>query len=366
MLVAGPCICSRLGAALLNVAASRSVTPETLHHRHRTSDDLRVRCPKVVEESWFRSQDRGTSGAKYPALAFGYVASDDPVASERSNLHDVEVSLLQGSGAGISQRNRVLLEELHRHAHGSFDVTAASRILGIDHDEAGQLLVYLARRGWLSRVRRGLYVTVPLDARRSGEWMEDPWVVADRLFSPCYVGGWSAFEHWDLTEQVFRTILVVTARRVRHRDQTIQGIPFHLTVRDPAALFGTVSVWRGQNKVAVSDPSRTVVDALDDPRLGGGIRTVADVVHEYLRSEHRDDDRLIKYGDRLGNRAIFKRLGYVLEHASEDAPRLIEACLARRSSGLAKLDPSAQKGDRILRRWGLRVNVALGQPGGEW
>lgn len=274
--------------------------------------------------------------------------------------------MLQDSGAGITQGNRVLLEELHRRAHGAFDVANAARILGIDHDEAGQLLVYLARRGWLSRVRRGLYIAVPLDARRSGEWIEDPWVVAERLFRPCYVGGWSACEHWDLTEQVFRTLLVVTARRVRHRDLDVQGLPFHLTVRDQSALFGTVWVWRGQNRVAVSDPSRTVIDVLDDPRLGGGIRTVADVLHEYLQGEHRDDDRLVEYGDRLGNRAVFKRLGYLLEHSGTEARSLVEACLARRSSGLAKLDPSAKESGRILRRWGLRVNVALGSPGDDW
>ena len=160
----------------------------------------------------------------------------------------MEVTSYLESGAGISQRNRAYLEELHRRAHGAFDVSEASRILGVDREEAGQLLGYLARRGWLSRVRRGLYVAVPLDARHSGEWIEDPWVVADRLFSPCYIGGWSACEHWDLTEQLFRTLLVVTARRVRHRDREIQGIPFHLTVRNQEALFGTVAVWRGQDR----------------------------------------------------------------------------------------------------------------------
>jgi predicted transcriptional regulator of viral defense system len=234
------------------------------------------------------------------------------------------------------------------------------------HDEAGQLLGYLARRGWLSRVRRGLYVAVPLDARRSGEWVEDPWVVAERLFSPCYIGGWSAFEHWDLTEQIFRTLIVVTTRRVRHRDLEVQGLPIHLTVRSREALFGTVSVWRSQNKVDVSDPSRTLIDVLDDPRLGGGMRSVNDALREYLHSEHRDDPRLVEYGDRLGNHAVFKRLGYLLEQSGSDATDLIEASLARRSSGLAKLDPSAKDAGRILRRWGLRVNVILDTPAGDW
>jgi predicted transcriptional regulator of viral defense system len=202
-------------------------------------------------------------------------------------------------------------------------------------------------------------VAVPLDARTSGEWSEDPWVVASRLFDPCYIGGWSACEHWGLTEQIFRTILVVTARPVRNREAELQGVPYRLTVRAKETLFGTAPVWRGQSKVAVSDPSRTIVDILDDPRLGGGIRTCADIVHEYLASEHRDDELLIAYGDRLGNRTVFKRLGFILERTGEPATELIAACLDRRSAGLGKLDPSGADKGRIVRRWGLRANVSL-------
>ena len=86
---------------------------------------------------------------------------------------------------------------------------------------------------------------------------------------------------------------------------------------------------------------------------------MADVLDEYLHSEHRDDRLLIGYGDRLGNRAVFKRLGYLLEHSGADAPELIQACLERRSSGLAALDPSVKAPAHIVRRWGLRVNVTL-------
>jgi predicted transcriptional regulator of viral defense system len=195
--------------------------------------------------------------------------------------------------------------------------------------------------------------------------VEDPWVVAERIFSPCYIGGWSACAHWDLTEQIFRTLLVVTSRRVRQRDVEIQGLPFHLTVRTGDALFGTVPVWRGPTRVNVSDPSRTVVDILDDPGLGGGIRTVADVLFEYMHSEHRNDQLIIGYGDQLANRAVFKRLGYLLEYSGIDAPELIGACLERRSSGLAALDPAVKAPGRIVRRWGLRVNVTLDAPGGD-
>jgi predicted transcriptional regulator of viral defense system len=267
---------------------------------------------------------------------------------------------------GISRENRALLELLHRELPAAFDVAAAGVVLGLDVERTRPLLAYLARRGWLSRVRRGLYVAVPLDARRSGEWVEDPWVVAERVFSPCYIGGWSACEYWDLTEQMFRTILVVTARRVRDREPVIQGTSFRVTVRGEDKLFGTTPVWRDQVRVQVSDPTRTVVDILADPTLGGGMRTVADVVYAYMTGEHRDDALLVDYGDRIGTRALFKRLGVVLEHLRVDAPALLEACLARRSTGLVALDPSVHAKGRIVRHWGLRANVTLGTPGGDW
>lgn len=267
---------------------------------------------------------------------------------------------------GINRDNRALLERLHREVPGAFDIERASEVLGLEASRTRTLLAYLARRGWLSRVRRGLYVTIPLDTRRPGEWVEDAWIVAERTFSPCYIGGWSACEYWGLTEQVFRTVLVVTGRKVRSREPVIQGTPYRVTVRSEEKLFGTTLVWRQQVRVPVSDPSRTIVDLLDDPRLGGGMRTVADIVHEYCGGEHRNDDLLIAYAERLGNRAVFKRLGFVLEHLQLDAPRLVEACLANRSSGLITLDPSVKVTGRIVRRWGIRINVTLGSPGGDW
>lgn len=289
-----------------------------------------------------------------------------PVHQGRDSLHAMSTATSRASPAGISRENRTLLERLHRELPSAFDAANASRVLDLELDETHKLLGYLARRGWLSRVRRGLYIPVPLDARRSGQWVEDPWIIADRVFRPCYIGGWSACEHWNLTEQVFRTVLVVTAKKVREREPVIQGMPFLLTVRSNDKLFGTTAVWRNQVRVQVSDPSRTIIDILDDPTLGGGMRNVADVIHEYLTSEHRNDSLLVEYGDRLGNRAMFKRLGYILEQVETDAVELLDACRSRRSSGLIALDPSVDTKGTIVRRWGLRANVTLGAPGGDW
>lgn len=261
--------------------------------------------------------------------------------------------------AGLSAENRARLAALHRALAGPFTADDAATALGIDRSEAAKLVSYLASKGWLGRVRRGLFTVVPLEADMPDDWRADPWLVAAQVFEPCYIGGWSACEHWSLTEQLFRSVVVVSARAQRSANVTIQGAAFRVAVRKPEALFGTRPVWRGRERVAVSDPSRTIIDLLDDPSLGGGIRHVADVVATYFASEHRDDELLVNYGDRLGNRTVFKRLGYLVEALDIDAPELIESCLTRRSAGISKLDPSIRDGGRITTRWGLRANAVF-------
>ena len=259
---------------------------------------------------------------------------------------------------GIEARNRSLLDRLHRAFEGPFTSADAAESLDLERDRARRLLAYLASRGWLSRVRRGLYTTVPLGAASPSDWREDPWIVAATTFAPCYIGGWSACEHWGLTEQVFRDIVVITAKAVRSTKQVVQGTPFRIKQREEDLYFGTRTVWRNRQRVSVSDPSRTVADVLDDPALGGGIRHIADVLCEYLDGEHRDTETLVKYLERQGNRTAFKRLGYILETLSRE-PELVRACKSRISSGLSALDPTVTRRGTISKRWNLRVNVRL-------
>jgi predicted transcriptional regulator of viral defense system len=249
---------------------------------------------------------------------------------------------------------------MHRTLPGPFTADDAAATLNVPRDEAARIAGYLASKGWLSRVRRGLFTVVPLEAEVPEAWRADPWLVAVRVFTPCYIGGWSACENWGLTEQLFRSVMVVSAAPQRSATMIVQGTEFRVASRRPDALFGTSKVWRGRERVDVSDPTKTIVDVLDDPSMGGGIRNVADVFSEYLSGDHRDDELLVSYADQLGNRTVFKRLGYLLETLGIDGADLVQICLARRSAGLAKLDPSIDSGGHITKRWGLRVNAHIG------
>ena len=124
---------------------------------------------------------------------------------------------------GSQDRRR--LAEVLQASKGTVDVADAAEALDLSRKEAATLLARWARAGRLSRVRRGLYVPVPIEATSPDVPLDDPWIVASRLFSPCYIGGWSAAEHWDLTEQLFRSVLVLTTQRPRNRKPVLKGTP---------------------------------------------------------------------------------------------------------------------------------------------
>ena len=266
-------------------------------------------------------------------------------------------------GGGISQAHRELLSRLYRAFSGPFSSREAAECLQMPPYRANRLLAHWASRGWLSRVRRGLYVTVSLDAVRPSEWRRDPWVIATTVFAPCYIGGWSAAEHWGLTEQIFADVVVFSATDIRRRRQTIKGTRFMVSSTIEKRMFGLQSVWRDNVRVLVSSPTRTVVDMLDNPRLGGGIKHVAEMVVELITGEHRDDDALIEFGKKLGNKTLFKRLGFIIDATGIDAPRLLSFCRDNVSAGYSQLDPSVRRKGRLLRKWNLAVNVEIGKIG---
>ena len=262
-----------------------------------------------------------------------------------------------GPFAGVTGRRRKQLMMLHRAFHGPFDALQAASVLDIDPDRTRRLLAALAHSGWLARVRKGWYIGVPVEASEPREWREDPWVVAGTLFSPCYIGGWSAVEHWGLSDQIFNVIYVVAGRKVAPTRQTIQGTDFLVRTVPERALFGTRRVWRQQVPVNVSDPHRTVIDMLDVPAAAGGVLHASEVLQAYFESGLADQAMLLQYGDRLGRGTVFKRLGYLAERARLADLDFVEACHSRITKGVSRLDPSGPPKGRIVARWNLQVNT---------
>jgi predicted transcriptional regulator of viral defense system len=241
-------------------------------------------------------------------------------------------------------------------------VTAADarKAWSVSANAAAARLVRYERGGWIRRARRGLYLVLPLEADPApAAGVEDAWLLAQEAFAPCYIGGWSAGRHWRLTSFDDPRVFVVSAASLRASAATLMGVEFRLA-HAPAKRIGWAEpVASGRQKVLISGRELTLSDALAVPAWMGGVTNLAQALLAYRASDAWNPKALL---ERLGERwsgAAFKRLGWLAERLLPDEKELIDACLARRTSGVIALDPSAKGPGRIQKRWGLRINAEV-------
>jgi len=229
----------------------------------------------------------------------------------------------------------------------------AVEALLVDRLTANYILYKLNRTGWLKRVARGKYVLVPVDADDPDISVVDPWVIASDLFSPCYIGGWDAVSHWDLTDQIFNVTYVFTTKKLKKRINTHLGHKFIVQKVPESALLGLIKVWKDNKRILMSDPSRTVIDLMLNPVVYGGISIIRNVYKEYLESEeHKDFKLILHYLESMKNNAAYKRIGYLTEQLQPTETDFIRQCHDKMKKGKIRLDPGI-KSPKLSTKWQL-------------
>lgn len=233
------------------------------------------------------------------------------------------------------------------------------KIHPVSRKAANLLLSRLHQKGWLRRLKRGVYAVVPLESETTHPAIEDAWPLAMELFAPCYISGWTAAEHWDLTEQIFNSISLVTGHPQRSSLQSIAGVQFRTRTIAPERIFGTSRIWFGSRTVEVADRHRLIVDILDAPDFGAGGRHTMDVVDAYWKCEHHDAQKLLEYALRYGRGAVLKRMGFSAERAGVVTDEWLDRVESNLTKGMIRLDPQSGTGGRLNGRWHVRVNIPL-------
>ena len=122
-------------------------------------------------------------------------------------------------------------------------------------------------------------------------------------------------------------------------------------------FFGSQKIEIEGWKVDISTPEKTIADCLDHPEHTGGIDEIAKAI--YFNHKEFNVAKVSEHARRMGNMAILKRLGYILEISGlldtyKDAFRQFTP-----SKGYPALDPISPKRGKHNSRWGLLVNFEL-------
>lgn len=258
----------------------------------------------------------------------------------------------------VSKRQQ-RLATLLRATSGTIRIDNAMKALDLDRGHAAKLLAGWHKQGVIRRIARGLYVPIQPSALGQTQVLEDPWILVPELYKPGYIGGWSALEYWELTEQLFRSICVLTNKRTPYGDAMHQGVSFFIKYIPEKRLFGTKTIWRDSVKVQISDPYKTVLDIIDDPALGAGLQHMMDCLSEFKKiyDKQSDIDRLLEYAIQINNGALFKKLGFLAEKLEFKTP-FIDECAKRLTTGYAYLEKSARH-NKLITKWRLWVPKGL-------
>lgn len=262
--------------------------------------------------------------------------------------------------SGVGQEERLVLDAMSRIGKSVIRASDLENTLGFSRAISNLMLSRLCKKGWIQRLRSGVYRLVPLGSESANPVPEDAWAIAVELFSPCYISGWTAAEHWELTEQIFNSTVVFTTQKQRKKEVLISGLKYRTKYIALSDIFGTKKIWSSNIQIQIADIHRTIIDVLDDPEIGGGGRQMIDIVREYAQHQEANPAVLCQYAEQMGHGAVFKRLGFVAERLMQFPTVLLEKLHSNIKTGIINLDPHGPSTGPIITKWGIRVNIPLG------
>jgi len=261
---------------------------------------------------------------------------------------------------GISQAERNVIDTMIRSGKLVLRAEDLEKEFGYRRQIANLFLSRLCKKGGIQRLKEGIYRIVPLGSATANPVPDDSWAIAMELFSPCYISGWSAAEHWDLTEQIFNSTLVLTAQKTKSKNQEVAGLHFRTKHIPAKNIFGTNKIWSSNKQIQVADMHRTIIDILADPEIGGGGRHAMDVIKSYWCKKESSHEMLWRYAETLNDGTVFRRLGFTGEVIARLPEAWLEKCAAKIKKGIVKFDPSGPNTGPIATKWGLRMNLPSG------
>ena len=239
----------------------------------------------------------------------------------------------------------------------TFSIEDARRVLGHKNsDPTRQFLERLQTKGWIRRIKRGRFAIIPLSSGENRTPQLHEFIVAMELVSPAAVAYWSALNHHGMTEQLPRTVFVATNHPVRRPPGEVLGVSYKVISLRPEKFFGVVKDWINEMPFMVTDREKTIIDGLDLPQYVGGVAEVAKVLS--IGWTQLNESKLRKYAVKIGNSAVAKRLGFLMETLGLGNVEALRKMVTL-APGFSSLDPTLPRHGRYNRRWGLLINTEI-------
>ena len=225
---------------------------------------------------------------------------------------------------------------------------------------ANRSLVRLQAKNRILLVRRGFYIIVPLEFRRTGI-LPPEWFIHNLmqfLNVEYYVGLLSAAAIWGASHQKPQEFHVLTPCQFRSiQDRTLK-IRFFRKVDFPDLVFLN-SQKTETGFMRVSSPELTALDLVRYSKAVGGLSLVATTLAEL--GENVEPRALLNVARKEKSLAPLRRLGLILDNVGFGSRTNELAAFVRNKTDIpVLLDPSLPRVDsRWIRKWNIFENLKI-------
>ena len=239
----------------------------------------------------------------------------------------------------------------------TFSIADARRILGHkESDPTRQFLERLQYKGWIRRIMRGRFAVIPLSSGEDRTPQLHEFIIAMEMVSPAAIAYWSALNHHGMTEQLPRTVFVATNHPVRRSPGEVLGVSYKIISLRPEKFFGIRKDWIDEMPFMITDREKTIIDGLDLPQYVGGTGEITKALSTVWTT--LNEARLRKYAVKIGNSAVAKRLGIIMETLGLGNVEALRKAVSL-APGFSPLDPTLPHSGKYNRRWGLLINTEI-------
>jgi predicted transcriptional regulator of viral defense system len=257
----------------------------------------------------------------------------------------------------LSQNESKVVLDLEWRSQKTVSLDEIQMLLACSDSYARFMAHQLVKKGWLERLRPGLYQLVPAERGREGVPDTNPLIAGTFFVSPYFFSFGTACTHHRLTEQVFSEIYIAT--RIRRKPRIVRARKYiFLSVPDDRFFgFAETEVLGATVQMAIAE--RALIDAIDRPRYAGGISEVFRMV---TRAGQRISwEVLLDCARRFNQSALVQRLGYLLELSPVKVPQNMLVALHRlvKPGSKIPLGSRAKWGSHgpLSREWNVVENV---------
>jgi len=181
---------------------------------------------------------------------------------------------------------------------------------------------------------------------------DDPVLIASGLTWPSYISCWAALRYHGLTEQLPTVIHIVTTRSRKRREITFGEARLVFIKVRPPSFFGFDKLRRDGLEIFMAGPEKALIDSVLFRKVS--FSEVADIVRKNLKSV--DVGKLIDYLIKIGDSALAKRFGFLLEKLGAETHRKLGKFVGR---SYTKLDYAMSPEGKKSERWMVIDNVGL-------